>query len=81
MRYRSVLLRNRDLLQRGNKCSSQATPTPLSLAVKTQVFDELSSSGHATMTYPKLQSSCSGSPSTPYFDKEFVMVLLPWVGL
>ena len=47
----SAKLPDRDLLQPGIKCSFQATPTPVSLAEKTLVFDEFPSSGHATMTY------------------------------
>ena len=66
----SAKLPNRDSLQPGDKCSFQATPTPVSLAEKTQVFDQFPSSGHATMTYDKHGSSCNGSASTPYFDRE-----------
>ena len=47
----SAKVPDRDLLQPGIKCSFQATPTPVSLAEKTLVFDEFPSSGHATMTY------------------------------
>ena len=67
----SAKLPTEDLLQPRNKCSFQASPTPVSIAVKTQVFDEFPSSGHATMTYHKHGSSCNGSASPPYFDTEF----------
>ena len=66
----SAKLPDRDFLQPELKCSFQATPTPVSLAEKTLVFDEFPSSGHATMTYDKHGSSCNGSACTPYFDTE-----------
>lgn len=66
----SAKLPNR-YLQPGIKCSFQATPTPVSLDEKTQVFDEFPSLGHATMTKDKHGSSCNGSASTSYFATEF----------
>ena len=46
----TVNLPDQSLLHPGNKCSFQATPVPVSLAVKPQVYDEFSSPGHVTVT-------------------------------
>ena len=77
----TVNLPDQSLLHLGNKCSFQATPASVSLAVKPQVYDEFSSPGHVTMTQHKHGSSFNGGASTPYFGIEFHHAISPLAGV
>jgi len=77
----TVNLPDQNLLHPGNKCSFQATPAPVSLAVKPQVYDEFSSNGHVTVTRHKHGPSFNGSASSAYFGTEFHHGIHPLVGV